>query len=253
MVLLRSLTMGVWIWLCFKGHTFAYGTFWSETYRLWLTLSLSHSPPLTGCLLLTSIHPEKKSAEHVKICDRLICSHTHLYSELVPISALCCFSGHLDCRGKEMSPSKALLTVPYRKESLLADYIFLCGVSNLRCFSFTNTKWQCFPVPPPSSSLSAVLPLHLPQVESNGNDSITYRWRESVVWNDRWSFHDISGAVCHMTLLFAAGCFQWSLKSLHGKLLLMCVSFSKTEILHFLDFAFWKMSFFSLLFLTSWF
>lgn len=49
-------------------------------------------------------------------------------------------------------------------------------------------------------SLLSFPPFHIPlhQLESNGNDSITYRWRGSVVWNDRWKFYDISGTGCHM-------------------------------------------------------
>lgn len=97
------------------------------------------------------------------ICHQLVCSSLHsarLFPSLSP--------GHLDSGRFEMRLSKISFSWP-------VPFLFFLSLLSFPPFQ---------------------IPLH--QLESNGNDSITYRWRGSVVWNDRWKFYDISGTGCHM-------------------------------------------------------
>lgn len=121
------------------------------------------------------------------ICHQLVCSSLHsarLFPSLSP--------GHLDSGRFEMPLTKISFSWPVPYMCFLPQtYSFtkykMTVLSNLYTFLFFLSQLS-FP------------PFHIPlhQLESNGNDSITYRWRGSVVWNDRWKFYDISGTGCHM-------------------------------------------------------
>lgn len=103
------------------------------------------------------------------ICHQLVCSSLHsarLFPSLSP--------GHLDSGRFEMHLTKISFSWP-------VPFLFFLSLLSFPPFH---------------------IPLH--QLESNGNDSITYRWRGSVVWQvevlwhkwDRLSYDAIFGGIC---------------------------------------------------------
>lgn len=163
-----------WLRLCFKRRTIAYGRFWSESYRLSL-----HFLSLSCWLPFVNFYSGKVSRACKDMWWPGSQFYSYLHSQLVPVSVLCCSSAHLDSRRLEMCHSKALL-------SLLADQFLLCVVhllSNLRCFSFTNTNSAFFPSflsPSISTWIEWKWQHHL---QMKGKCGV--KWQVKVTWHKR--------------------------------------------------------------------
>lgn len=131
---------------------------------------------LAGCLLLTFTQEKvSRACEDVRWPGSQL--YSHLYSQLVPASVLCCSPGHLDSRRLQTRHSKALL-------SLLADQFLLCAVYSL--FSNTNSaSFHSFPPPSASTWIKWKWRRHL---QMKGKCGV--KWQVKVSWHkwDRLSY-----------------------------------------------------------------